>query len=174
MTGGIHSEQLPERSRTTIAHRTLGTASSTADPSTGDLRRQAIQNAKPKSGPSSANRPCLRFNSAQPCTRHFRQASPAASVCGATTQHRPTCPRAPRSQASDTPVVGQLNQEAQDALGPAAELPACTPNELQAQNTTASKQGRLAAKLLRPSSEMVATPTWCRSAQTQTPYTSSP
>ena len=150
MPGGIRSEQLRERSRTTFAHRTSGTASSIADPSTGDLRRQAIQTAKPKSGPSSADRPCLRFNSAQPCTRHFRQASPSASVPGATTQHIPTCPRAPRSQASDTPVVGQLNQEAQDALGPSAEPPACTPNELQAQDTTASKQRRIAAKLLRP------------------------
>ena len=52
-------------------------------------------------------------------------------------------------QASDTPVVGQLNQEAQDALGPSAQLPAGTPNEIQAQDTSASKQGRLAAKLLR-------------------------
>ena len=134
MPGGIHSEQLRERSRTDIAHRTSGTASPVADPSTGGLRRQAIQSPKPKSGPSSANRPCLRFNSAQPCTRHFRQASPAASVRGAT-QHRPTCPRAPRSQAPDTPVVGELNQEAQDALESAAGLSACPPNELQAQNT---------------------------------------
>ena len=45
---------------------------------------------------------------------------PAAFIHGSTTQHRPACPRAPRSQASDTPLVGELNQEAQDALGPAA------------------------------------------------------
>ena len=86
-------------------------------------------------GPNLPIAPSLSFNSAKPCTRHFRQASPPASIPGATSQHRPTCPRAPGSQASDTPVVGQLNQEAQDALGPSAQLPAGTPNELQAQDS---------------------------------------
>ncbi|CAE7291895.1 unnamed protein product [Symbiodinium sp. KB8] len=46
------------------------------------------------------------------------------------------------TQASDTTLVGQLNEKTQDVLKPAAELTACTPREFPAQNTSASKQGR--------------------------------
>ena len=163
---GIHPEQLRERSRPTIADRSSAAASITDATSTGSLRSQEIPTAKQKPGPSSTSRPCLRFNSAQPCTRHVRQASPIASVRGTTTQHRPTCPRAPRSQASDTTLVGQLNEKTQDVLKPAAELTACTPREFPAQNTSASKQGRPAAQFFRPSSEMVSASARGRSTQT--------
>ena len=150
MHGGIRPEQLRERSRTAFTHRASGTAPSIEHPSAGHLRRQAIQNAKPESVPKPADRPCLRFNSAKPCTRHSRQTSSFASVTGASSQHRPTCPRAPGSQAPDTPVVGQLNQEAQDALGPSAQLPAGASNELQAQDASASKQGGLQPNFFAP------------------------
>ena len=66
MRGGIRSEQLRERSRTAFPHRASGTAPPIEHPSTGHLRRQAIQSAKPESGPKPADRPCLRFNSAKP------------------------------------------------------------------------------------------------------------
>ena len=103
MHGGVRPEQLRERSRTAFPHRASGTAPPIQHPSTGHLRRQAIQNAKPESGPKPADRPCLRFNSAKPCTRHFRQASTLASIPGATSQHRPTCPRAPPARRPTPP-----------------------------------------------------------------------
>ena len=145
MHGRIRPEQLRERSRTAFTHRASGTAPPIEHPSTGNLRRQAIQNAKPESGPKPAARPCLRFNSAKPCTRHVRQASSLASIPGASSQHRPT----------------------------SAQLPAGISNELQAQDASASKQGGLAAKLLCTPSEVVSTPARCLSAQTQTPHSSS-
>ena len=152
--GGIHPEQLRERSRTAIAHGASRAAYPVADPSTGGLRSQAIQSPKPKSGPSFANRPCLRYNSARPCTRHLGQASPPTIISSSPTQHRPAC-RSPRSQATDTFLVGELHQEAQNALGPAAGHSASPSGELQAQNATAAEQGRHATKLLRTTTEVV-------------------
>ena len=82
-------------------------------------------------------------------------------------------PQSPRQPGARHPVVGQLNQEAQDALGPSAQLPAGTSNELPAQDASASKQGGLAAKLLCTPFQVVSTPARCLSAQTQTPHSSS-
>ncbi|CAE7319787.1 unnamed protein product, partial [Symbiodinium microadriaticum] len=55
--------------------------------------------------------------------------------------------------ATDTSVVGELHQEAQNALGPAAGVSASPSGELQTQNATAAEQRRLAAKLLRTATE---------------------
>ena len=93
------------------------------------------------------SRPCLRFNSARHCTRRVGQASPSAIIQCATTQHRPDCPRVPRGQASDSALVGELNQEASNALGPAARRSA-SPGEPQAQN--ASAKGGLQPRFFAP------------------------
>ena len=159
MPGGIHPEQLRERSRTAIAHGASRAAYPVADPSTGGLRSQAFQSPQPKSGPSLANRPCLRFNSARPCTRQNGQASPPSVISSAPTQHRLACSRSPRSEATDTSVVGKLHQEAQNALGPAAGHSASPSGELQTQSATAAEQGRIATKLLRTATQVVSAPT---------------
>ena len=153
--GGIHPEQLRERSRTALAHRASGAACPIANPSTGSLRSQAIQSPKPKSGPSLANRPCLRYNSARICARHLGQASPTAIIGRSPTQLRPACPRSPSGQATDTSLVGELHQEAQNALRPAAGLSTSPSGGLQAQNATAAEQGRHATELFRTSAEVV-------------------
>ncbi|CAE7345847.1 unnamed protein product, partial [Symbiodinium microadriaticum] len=59
------------------------------------------------------------------------------------------------AQATDTFLVGELHQEAQNALGPAAGHSASPSGELQAQNATAAEQGRHATKLLRTTTEVV-------------------
>ena len=50
--GGVHPEQLRERSRTAIAHGAPGSAYSVADPSTGGLRSQAIRLRSRSRGPA--------------------------------------------------------------------------------------------------------------------------
>ena len=67
------------------------------------------------------------------------------------------------SQETDTSVVGELHQEAQNALGPAAGVPASQSGKLQTQNASAAEQRRFAAKLLRAATEVVSAPTRSRS-----------
>ncbi|CAE7261989.1 unnamed protein product, partial [Symbiodinium microadriaticum] len=51
----------------------------------------------------------------------------------------------PLSRETDTALVGELHQKAQNAVGPSARKSACTPDQLQSQNAPAAEQGRISA-----------------------------
>ena len=151
-------EQLRERSRAAFADRASAEASSSADPSTGGLRSQAVQGPKPKSGSGPSNRLCPRYNSALPCTLRHRQAAPTSAISGPPPHSRPPCSRHSLLQETDTALVGELHQKAQNAVGPSARKSACTPDQLQSQNAPAAEQGRPATKVLCTPATVVPAP----------------
>ena len=152
----VPRKQLRERSRAAFTDGASVEASPGTDPSTGGLCSQAVQGPKPKSGSGPANRPCLRYNSALPCTLRHRPASPTSAISGPPSKSRPPpCSRHSCLQETDTALVGELHQEAQNVVGPSVRNSASTPDQLQSQNAPAAEQGRLATKVLCTSTKVV-------------------
>ena len=125
-------------------------ASPHTDPSTGGLCCQEIQGPKPKSGSGPANRPCLRYNSALPCTLRHRQASPTSAIPGPTSQPRPPCSRHSRLQETDTALVGQLHQEAQNAVGSSTGNSGSTPVSYRARMPQPPSKGGMQPRFFAP------------------------